>query len=89
MTTWPAPIVSFFLGQITEAALIASATNSDAKKVHQQLCEANFYIGQLALRRDSNGDAKRSFQAALADCPRQMLETAAATAELAAIESHH
>jgi lipoprotein NlpI len=86
MAKWPAPVVKFFLGEITQASLIDSATDIDRQKTRECLCEANFFVGRIALRRGAREDAKRAFKAALLDCPRQFLETGAAAAELKALE---
>jgi lipoprotein NlpI len=59
---WPGPIVSYFLGETTQAALIASATNSDPKKNRERLCESNFFVGQLALHKGLKEEAKRAFR---------------------------
>jgi tetratricopeptide (TPR) repeat protein len=86
MTTWPAPVVMFFLGESTQAALLASAKDSDPKRSRERLCEVNFFAGQLALQRRSKEEAKHSFQIAVRDCPRISLEMGAATAELKALK---
>ena len=57
MTSWPGPVVRLFLGQLTPAAVLAAADDPDAVKKKGQICEANFYSGELALRgkaRDGN-----------------------------------
>jgi tetratricopeptide (TPR) repeat protein len=85
MTAWPAPIIRFLLGENTQEVLLASAKDSDPKKSRERLCDANFFVGQLALQRGSKEEAKRAFQIAVRDCPRQFLEMAAATADLRAL----
>jgi lipoprotein NlpI len=87
MATWPAPIARFLQGDGTQAALLASAKDSEPKKSRERLCEANFFIGQLALQRGSKDEAKRAFQISARDCPRQFLEMAAAVAELRALDN--
>jgi lipoprotein NlpI len=82
MTAWPAPIIRMFLGQITPAALLAAANDPDASKKKGQVCEANFYSGQLALRRGAKDEAARLFQLAARDCPKSYDEWLAANAEL-------
>jgi GAF domain-containing protein len=77
-----APVVRLLLGESTPTALLASATDSDQKKSRERLCEANYFIGQFALQRGSKEEAKRAFQIAGRDCPRQLLEMGAAVAEL-------
>jgi lipoprotein NlpI len=84
MGVWPAPVIRLLLRETTPAALLASAKESDPKKSRERLCEANFFIGQLALQRGSKEEAKRAFQIAVRDCPPELLEMGAATAELTA-----
>jgi lipoprotein NlpI len=84
MATWPAPVIRLLLGETTPAALLASAKESDPKKSRERLCDANFFIGQLALQRGSKEEAKRAFQIAVRDCPPEFLEMGAAAAELTA-----
>jgi hypothetical protein len=50
MTAWPAPVIRLFLGQMTPTAVLAAAADPDAGKKKGQVCEANFYSGELARR---------------------------------------
>jgi lipoprotein NlpI len=85
MTAWPAPVIRLFLGEITAVALLDAADNPDAKKKKSQVCEANFYSGQLALRTGAKGEAARLFRLAARDCPKTDVERGAANAELKAL----
>ena len=85
MTAWPAPVINMFLGQMTPAAVLAAAADPDATKKQGQVCEANFYSGELALRQGAKDDAKRLFEAAADGCPRAFVEWDAANAELRAL----
>ena len=82
MTVWPAPVVRMFLGQLTPAAVLAAADNADAKTKSDQVCEANFYGGELALRQNAKDEAIRQFKLAVSDCPHSFLEWDAANGEL-------
>jgi lipoprotein NlpI len=82
MTKWPAPIVRLYLGQIAPTDLNTAADNPNAAIKKEQVCEANFYSGTLALQRGKKDDAKRLFELAAAECPRSFLEYGAANAEL-------
>jgi lipoprotein NlpI len=82
MAAWPAPIIRFLLRENTQEVLLASAKDPDPKKNRERLCEVNFFVGQFALQTGSKDEAKRAFQIAVRDCPRQFLEMGAATAEL-------
>ena len=62
MTPWPAPIIRMFLGRMPPAAVLAAADDPDAKKKKNQVCEANFYSGELALRQGAKDEAARLFR---------------------------
>jgi lipoprotein NlpI len=85
MTKWPAPVVRLFLGQTTPTELLAAADDPDADTKKGQLCEANFYIGELALQQGDKEEAARLFRLAAADCPREFVEGPSARSELAAL----
>lgn len=83
MTKWPAPIVRMFLGEVTPAAVLTAADDPDARTRKGRLCEANFYIGELALQQGTNEEAARRFRLATDDCPHfNFVESGAADAEL-------
>ncbi len=79
---WPAPVVRLYLGQATPAAVLAAADAPDAKTSRGQLCEADFYIGELALDQGARDEAKRRLHQAAAGCPKTFVEYTAAVAEL-------
>jgi lipoprotein NlpI len=85
MTKWPAPVIRLFLGQTTPAAVLAAADDPDVNTKIGQVCEANFYSGELALQRGVKEEAARLFRLAAADCPRDFVEGPAAYAELRAL----
>ena len=80
MTKWPAPVIHVFLGQLTPEALLAAADNQKGR-----VCEANFYSGELALQQGKKDEAARLFKLAANDCPKGLIEWAAANAELNAL----
>jgi lipoprotein NlpI len=85
MTKWPAPIIGLFLGQMTPAAVLAAADDPDPIKKKGQVCEANFYSGELSLLKGTKDDASRLFQFAVGNCPVTFLEWDAANDELKAL----
>jgi lipoprotein NlpI len=85
MAKWPAPVIRLFLGQTTPAAVLAAADDPDPKAKRGQVCEANFYIGELALQQGSKEEAARLFRLSAADCPREFVEGHSASAELEAL----
>src|SRR6266568_1422453 len=85
MSAWPAPVTRLFLDQATPAGVLAAANDSDPKTKQRQVCEANFYGGELALLRGEREEAARLFRLAASDCPRGSTEWSAASAELRAL----
>ena len=85
MTKWPAPIMRLYLGQATVPEVLAAAVDHDSETQRGQLCEANFYIAQLALQHGAKGEATRLFRLAATECPRGFVEGPAAGAELTAV----
>ena len=82
MTVWPAPVIRVFLGEMTSAAALAAADDPDAAKKKGQVCIANFYSGELALRQGAKDEAVRLFRLADSDCPHSFIERDAANGEL-------
>jgi lipoprotein NlpI len=82
MTKWPAPVIRLYLGQVEFKALLAAATNTNADVKKGQVCEANFYGGELALQNGAKGEAAQLFRSARANCPNYFDEWPAAGAEL-------
>lgn len=85
MRAWPAPIIRMYLGQTTPAAVLVAADDADPNKKKGQVCEVNFYGGELALRTGVKNEATRLFQLAASDCPQNFVEWRAADAELKAL----
>jgi lipoprotein NlpI len=85
MTKWPAPVIRLFLGKTTPVAVLAAADDTDANTKKSQVCEANFYMGELALQQGVKQESARLFRLAAADCPRDFVEGPAAYAELKAL----
>jgi tetratricopeptide (TPR) repeat protein len=85
MSKWPAPVIHMFLGETTPAAVLAAADDADAHTKRGQICEANFYSGELALQQGAKDEAVRLFRLAAGDCPRGFAEGPAAVSELAAL----
>jgi lipoprotein NlpI len=88
MAKWPAPIIRLVLGEMTAEAVLSAADDPDAKRKKSQVCEANFYTGELALQRGATEEAARLFQLAAADCPKSFFEWGAAKAELRGLGIH-
>jgi lipoprotein NlpI len=82
MTSWPAPVVRQFLGELNSAQTLAAANDNDPKTRVGRTCEANFYSGEFALLKNNKQEALRLLRLAASDCPRSFLESTAAIAEL-------
>jgi lipoprotein NlpI len=65
--------------------VLAAADDPDPKTKQGQLCEANFYIGELALQQGAKEEAARLFRISATDCPREFVEGHSASAELEAL----
>jgi lipoprotein NlpI len=85
MTVWPAPVIRLFMDQTTPAAVLAAADDPDATRKKGQVCEANFYSGELSLTKGLKDEATRLFRLAASDCPHGFNEWDAANAELKAL----
>ena len=48
-STWPAPVVDYYLGKISADAVRAAASKGDAQTQAAQQCEAEFYLGEFVL----------------------------------------
>ncbi len=88
MTKWPAPIIRLYLGQLTLEAVLAAADNPDAKTKKAQVCEANFFGGELALQQGRKDEARRLIGLAAEDCPKTFIEYYSAPAELKALDAN-
>jgi lipoprotein NlpI len=84
-TKWPAPLIRLLLGQMTPAAALAAADDADLNKKKRQVCDANFFSGELALQQGAKEEAARLFRLAAADCPHSALPWDSANAELKAL----
>jgi tetratricopeptide (TPR) repeat protein len=87
MTKWPAPVLRFYLGQSTPGDVLAAADDPDPNTKKFQVCQANFYTGELSLQQGKKDDATRLFRLAAAACAKDVMEWVAARAELKALPS--
>jgi predicted Zn-dependent protease len=85
MTNWPAPVVRLYTGQLTPDAVLAAADDPDEKTKKRQVCDAYFYSGEWALQQGAKDDATRLFRLAAVNCPRRLIESSSANAELKAL----
>jgi lipoprotein NlpI len=88
MTKWPAPVIRLFLGETTPAAVLTAADDPDANTKRGQVCEANFYSGELALQKGAKDEAAHLFRLAVEGCPSEFAEGPAGSAELNALDKN-
>jgi hypothetical protein len=68
--------------KIISGDVIAAADDPNAAEKIAQVCEANFYSGEWALRQGARDEAARQFRIAARDCPKTLIEANAAVVEL-------
>jgi lipoprotein NlpI len=85
MAKWPAPVIRLYLGQLTSEAVLAAAVDPNSETQKGQVCEANFYTGELALQHGDKDGATRLFRLAAASCPKPFIEYEGAVAEIKAL----
>jgi lipoprotein NlpI len=73
---WPFPVVEFYLGRRSAAAMLAAGLSTAER------CEAQFYLGQWQLLQKQPADAVRALRSAVETCPSDFNEYAGAVAEL-------
>jgi lipoprotein NlpI len=81
---WPAPVIDFLRGSISDTTLLADAKRSQDARDQSQVCEAHFYLGEDAVLRQ-RPDAVEQFRTAARECPVNFHEYEGATAELRAM----
>jgi lipoprotein NlpI len=64
---------------------MAAADDPDPNKKKSQVCEANFYAGELSLSKGSKDEAIPLFRLAANGCPHGFIEWTAANDELKAL----
>jgi lipoprotein NlpI len=75
-TAWPAPLTQLYLGKRSIIRARFSATNAD------EVCEADFYIGEYLLLQRLENDAVEALKRAADRCPLNFIERDAAILEL-------
>jgi lipoprotein NlpI len=83
---WPAPIVAALEGKLDRKALLAIAAKAEAAKRGDQVCEAEFYLGEMAYVRGDKAEAESAFTRAKEICPKTFIEYEAAVNELAILK---
>jgi len=76
------PVIKLFLGELTTEAALAAAEHADAKIKRSQICEVNFYSGEIAFLAGAKPEAMHLFKLAAQECPSTWIEREAANTEL-------
>ncbi|HEY7320736.1 MAG TPA: tetratricopeptide repeat protein [Candidatus Binatia bacterium] len=84
---WPGPIVSLYLGKISEDVVFNAVTDPDPTRERQKRCQAYFYVGQRSLIRQNNAEAAKMFREAVATEALALPEYHGAKMELKHIEN--
>jgi lipoprotein NlpI len=84
---WPAPIVSYFLGDIALGELTAQAMNAQGGEagVEGRSCEADFYAGELLLQRHDTAAGASMIRKAAMECPTNFVEWSPAQLDVAGL----
>jgi lipoprotein NlpI len=78
---WPAPVVALYLGNVADSNTVISQA-ARANEYEEQLCEANFYVGEWYLLHKEEQRARAFFTKAQRECPKYLQEYAGAVSEL-------
>jgi tetratricopeptide (TPR) repeat protein len=82
LKTWPGPVVDLYLGTSTPDAALKASANDDPQIRQNQVCEADFYVGEWQLQHDAAALGKPLLAQAAGDCPVDFVERLAAATEL-------
>jgi lipoprotein NlpI len=82
LQVWPKEVIGMYLGKTTKETVLSSAKNPDPKKDREQYCEANFYLGEDALRQGKRDEAVTLFQQAIETRVTNFIEYTGALSEL-------
>ena len=82
-TDWPAPLMRYMTGEYSESKLRTLANAGDQRTRAEQLCELEFYRGELAYLAGDKATAQAAMRAATGPRIFYYLEDAAARARLA------
>ncbi|CAB3808139.1 Beta-barrel assembly-enhancing protease [Paraburkholderia caffeinilytica] len=80
---WPFPVLAFYMGKATAAALQSAINRGGIQDREGELCEADAYLGEWRLAQGDAIGARQSFDAASAECPVDFIEKVLAKQELA------
>lgn len=82
-TVWPAPLVSYFSGDVDADAVLAAASEGSPSVSQSHMCEAHFYIGEWLVQHSDAVNGKLLLRKASDECPVNFVEWAPAQTDLA------
>lgn len=85
MAMWAGPVLRMLAGEFTSAQALAAVNDKDPAEKQRQVCQVNFYAGEIALARGTRDEAARLFRLAADGCPRTYIEAPDAAFELRAL----
>jgi lipoprotein NlpI len=71
---WPARVVALYLGKADANTVTSQATDPDLKKHKEQLCEANFFLGEWHLLHNRKQQARMLFTKVQNECQQNSYE---------------
>jgi lipoprotein NlpI len=80
--SWPTPLFYLFEGTSSVGKIFAAAKGSDQRTQRDNICNADFYVGEWYLLQQRRDDASKLFNSAMNDCVPTDLEFGATAAEL-------
>ena len=83
---WPAPLLSFFLGKTSIEDVFAKAKTGDQNTQNDNICDANFYLGEWYLENKIRDKALAAFQAAHSICKPKEVTAGFVDTELKALQ---
>lgn len=79
---WPSSVVALYLGKVDSNTVISQAADPDLNKHKEQLCEANFFLGEWHLLHNRKQQARMLFTKVQNDCPKDSYEYLCTISEL-------
>jgi lipoprotein NlpI len=80
---WPGPVVELYLGQISRDDLLDKASSGGTSKEKEQVCEADFFLGEYLLAHGDQAEGQRLLREAMATGEYMDYAYSGAQAELA------
>lgn len=86
MAAWPGPVINYLMGKATPEAVNAAAQQGEPARLIERVCDADFYVAEVALTKNDVATARPLLQRAAEKCPFASFERMGAAAELARLK---